>query len=458
MKTLMPFKFSDSAPRFRAQTGERSLLGQISSNWFRFTDIISLPLRSPRGLLAAVFALGLTVAHAQDVSRLGGEFSLLGPIAGDQVWPALSLSSSGGVLTYEDNGIGGKGGVGGAWIDSSLNFQPGFRVPKSPLSGQIKPKGQLLRGTGTDNAVFVWESPVAGTPDIYLRFAKNGKITSATDVLVNTYTKDQQVDPDVAALADGGAIVVWSSYGQGGPLWGIFARKYTAAGTAATAKEFQVNQFHSNEHSPTVTALANGNYVAAWVSQQERFQSQSVPPIAGSVDIYARIFTSAGIPITDEFLVNSSTNLCANPALAPLGTGGFLVAWSQKDMAVPTNGWDIWGRAFLASGMPVTKDFTINSHLYGDQYMPKLAAGPNGVLAVWTSMGQDGDHEGVFGRYLAGGTQLTGTEFQANTTTVNRQMQPAVAWNGVDRFLVIWTSFEGTPGFDLMGQSYILNP
>jgi hypothetical protein len=419
------------------------------------------PSRNRRTWVAALCSLYLTVAHGQDVSRLGGETSLFGPIAGDQVWPSLSLSSSGGVVAYEDNVIAGKGGIGGAWVNSDLSLQPGFRVPKSPLNGQTEPKVVLLKGAGS--SVFVFQSSIAGTPDIYARFAKGNKITSPTDMLVNTYTKDQQVDPDVAALPDGGAVIVWSSYGQGGPLWGIFARKFTAAGVGATAKEFQVNQFHSNERSPAVVALANGNYVVAWVSQQQRLSPQVIPapgnqPSPGSVDIYARIFTSAGVPVTDEFLVNSSSNICANPALAPLGTGGFLVAWSQKDAAVVNNGWDVWGRAFMASGTPVTKDFTINSHLFGDQYRPRLAAGPNGVLAVWTSMGQDGDHEGVFGRYLAGGTQLTGTEFQVNTTTINRQMHPAVAWNGVDRFLVIWTSFEGTSGFDLMGQTYILNP
>jgi hypothetical protein len=78
-------------------------------------------------------------------------------------------------------------------------------------------------------------------------------------------------------------------------------------------------------------------------------------------------------------------------------------------------------------------------------------------MAVWTSMGEDGDHEGVFGRYLLGGTQVSGPEFQVNTTTISRQMHPAVAWNG-NRFLVVWTSFSGTSGFDLFGQMYVLNP
>jgi hypothetical protein len=124
---------------------------------------------------------------------------------------------------------------------------------------------------------------------------------------------------------------------------------------------------------------------------------------------------------------------------------------------VPTNGWDIWGRPFSASGQPEAADFRINSYLYGDQYRPQIAAGPSGSLVVWTSMGQDGSREGVFGRFLAAGTQLGGNEFRVNTTTISQQMHPAVAWNG-DHFLVVWTSFQVPgSGFDLYGQSYVLN-
>jgi hypothetical protein len=32
-----------------------------------------------------------------------------------------------------------------------------------------------------------------------------------------------------------------------------------------------------------------------------------------------------------------------------------------------------------------------------------------------------------------------------------------VAWNGVDHFLVVWSSFVGAAGFDLYGQAYVLS-
>ena len=266
---------------------------------------------------------------------------------------------------------------------------------------------------------------------------------------------DQQVTPAMTALPDGSAVITWASYGEDGSMWGVFARRLSETGApmaekkGMAAKQFLVNQYTSyNQRDPAIATLAGGNYVIAWVSEQERG--------ANSVDVYARVFTANGVPVTDEIPVNSGTNPCATPAVAAMNDGGFTVVWAQKDLVVATNGWDIWGRAFTAAGTAEVADFGINTYLYGDQYSPKIAAGPSGSLVVWTSLGQDGSREGVFGRFLQGGTQVSGPEFQVNTTTASQQIHPAVAWNGADHFLVVWSSFVGATGFDLYGQAYVL--
>lgn len=408
----------------------------------------------------ALLAFSMTLFGQNSVTNQGGEFSILGSLPGDQVLPGLSLSPSGGCIVWQDNILDRKGGgIGGSLLDPNFNAGHTFRVNEVVTGIQLNPQVALL---ANDNIIFVWQGSVTATgiPYIYARFARNSAKDATTygsnfytaDIRVNTYTADQQVDPAVAALPDGSAIVTWSSYGEKGSqsMWGVYARRLTAAGKGVPAKQFLVTQYTSyNQRNPAVATLANGNYVIAWVSEQERF--------VNSVDVYARIFTAAGVPVTDEIPLNSGTNLCAAPAVAALNDGGFTAVWAQKDSLVATNGWDIWGRAFSASGSPEVADFRINTFLYGDQYGPKIAAGPSGSLVVWTSLGQDGSREGVFGRFLAGGTQVSEAEFQVNTTTISQQMHPAVAWNGVDHFLVVWTSFVGASGFDLYGQAYVLN-
>ena len=423
--------------------------------------LMSFMLRFPRGLRWGLLLAGSMSVFAQNpLVPQGGEFSILGARLGDQVRPSISLSPACGIVAWQDSVINPSGfGIGGAMLGASFATGPVFRANKTVTGAHIAPKVQLL---ATNNAIFVWQSSAAGTPDIYARMATGPVARGARastnygtnfytmDLRLNTYIADQQVDPAVAALPDGGAIVTWSSYGQDGSMWGVFARKINNKGVCATPKEFQVNQYTlNNQRKPAVAALARGNYVIAWVSEQERS--------ATSVDIYARVFSSAGRPLTDEIPVNSGTDPCDTPDVAPLVNGGFTVVWAQKDMTVTTNSWDIWGRPFSVSGAPQAADFRINTFLFGDQYAPKIAAGPTGSLVVWTSMGQDGSREGVFGRFLQGGTAVAGPEMQVNTTTISQQIHPAVAWDGVNNFLVVWASFVGASGFDLYGQAYSLN-
>lgn len=396
--------------------------------------------------LAAVILAGTAVGWSQGVRPLGGEFSLLGPPGGDQVLPSIALTPTGGMVSFYNQGLGiYYAALGGDYTAQSMS-----QVHKTATGAQVKPSVKLLHN---GNFIYVWQSSVLGQPAVFARLAK-GTSFFTSDIRVNNDLKDQKGDPAAAALPDGGAMVAWSSYGQDGSLWGVYARRMTAAGGLAGAQEFLVNQYTTgNQRHPAVCTLANGNVVFAWVSEGERF--------VGSSDIYARVFTAAGMPVTTEFLVNSSPNKCAAPVLAALNSGGFTAAWSQKD-TVLTNGWDVWGRAFSPYGASVSA-FRINSYLYGDQYQPRLASGPSGCLAVWTSLGQDGDREGVFGRFLAGGNQVSGDEFQVNTTWVSQQLDPDVEWNGVDRFLVLWTSLagpgsNGASGFDLFGQIYTLKP
>jgi len=418
-----------------------------------------------KSLFLGVFLAGSMAVRAQNpLLPQGAEFSILGPIRGDQVWPSISLSPLAGVIVWQDNVVDNHGaGIGGSMI--AQNLQKSGRIfcaNKTATGDQIKPKVQLL---ADNNMITVWQSSVAGTPDIYARLARGtttktessyGTNFFTIDRRVNIYIKDQQVDPAVAALPDGSAVVTWSSYGQDGSMWGVYGRKISKTGVMSPAREFLVNQYTQyNQRKPAVATLANGQFVICWISEQERFYN--------SADVYARIFTAAGVPVTDEIAVNSGASPCDTPDVAPLNDGGFTVVWAQKDLAVATNAWDIWGRGFTASGSPEVADFRINTFLFGDQYRPKIAAGPSGSLVVWTSMGQDGSREGVFGRFLTGGTAVGGNEMQINTTTISQQIHPAVAWNGINNFLVVWSSFVGvgeldlSSGFDLYGQAYTLN-
>ena len=417
-----------------------------------------------------VFALPAVVWAQNAFSPGGPDYAIAGALMGDQTFPQAAISPGGGWLVWQDNAVDNDGfGIKAQVLNSSLaKSGAAFRVNAQGAGDQEKPQVSLLNGGG---AVFVWQGGMPGFQKIYARFmAANGTFLTG-DLLVNTYTNEFQVNPSVAALADGSVVVVWGSYGQDGDRQGVFAQRFSSAG-AKLGGEFQVNQYTpNNQRTPTVAALTNGNFVVTWVSELQR--------AAASVDVYARIFTisnSLPVAVGSEFPVNTSvTNLCANPQVAGSTAGGFAVVWSQNaDVTSATgspsetgtpnipagiltsDGWDVFGRVFNASGAAVSAPVRLNTWTYGDQFAPKISAFGKNYLTVWISLGEDGDWEGIFGQFLTSNGGLAGLEFRVNTTTVSRQIDPSVCADGINRFLVCWSSFEAGTSFDLFARAYDL--
>jgi hypothetical protein len=229
-------------------------------------------------------------------------------------------------------------------------------------------------------------------------------------------------------------------------LQDVYAQRLSPAG-GKLGGEFRINEATSyNQRTPAIAALSGGGFVVVWVSEQQRFEN--------SVDVYARRYDAGGAPLGSEFQVNTGTSVCANPAVAAAADGGFMVAWGEKDVVVRTNGWNVFARPFSSVGLGGTVR-RVNTELYGDQFAPKISAAGTDYLVVWTSLGQDGSQEGVFGQFLESDGGLSGNEFRVNTTTISKQIHPTVASDGVGRFLAVWTSFGGGPeSFDLFAQRY----
>jgi len=384
------------------------------------------------------------------------EYLPVGSLVGDQVQAAVALSAGSGFLVWEDNMTDGDGSaiVARRLGPNQAGLYGSFRVNQAGTKDQQKPQVALLKDGG---AVIVWQGNQTGDWNIYAAIiASNGTLT-AGDLLVNDYTANDQITPAVATLPGGNVVVVWGSFEQDGSFQGVYGRILTPAGEKLGA-EFQVHtSTYFNQRTPAVAALNNGGFVVVWVSEH-----QSYGP-AVRAEIYGQMFSASGQAIGAEFQVNTAQKVCANPAITALGGGGFMVVWGQKGPVnksagpdEPENGWDIFGRNFLASAKPVQRDAVrLNTCTYGDQFAPKVAANGGDVLAVWTSLGQDGSVEGIYGQLLSEAGVFSGPEIQVNTTTLSQQMQPALGGDGEQRFLAVWSSFAGgLESFDLMGQRF----
>ena len=219
------------------------------------------------GIPAVVF--GQTNYYATN----GTEYAIVGSLLGDQVHPDVAVNTNGGFVVWQDNITDGNGwGVSAMQLNPTLSGSgSSFRVNVQGANDQENPRVALLPGGG---AAFVWQGGVEGlNQHIYARFlSAAGTWLTTTDVLVNTFTNNFQQNPAVATLTNGNVIVVWASFDEASSssMQDVYGRIFSPAGVPVTG-EFSINQFTSyNQRTPAVAALANGGFVVAWVSEQER--------------------------------------------------------------------------------------------------------------------------------------------------------------------------------------------
>ncbi|MCX6902667.1 MAG: hypothetical protein NTW03_04160 [Verrucomicrobia bacterium] len=451
----------------------------------------------------------------------GSEFQVSGALAGNQVYPSVSLGTSGGVAVWQDNSIDGAGwGIAARLLDATGNaIGVPFRVNVGVVGDQEKPQAALLNGGG---AVFVWQGGQVGFHTVYARFRSKAGVFVTGDVqvsqpliaatnretkllpvirnnrptvertLVTTITsrrRDFSITPVVATLVDGNVIVAYAAYhrlmtnapvvlprveGTGSHLLtnsiltsqatgvdqmlDVYARRYTPGGLPV-GDELRANQVTKyNQRNPAVAALPNGNFVLVWVSENQGVSETDLGGGQERQDVYARVYNAAGAALTGEFRVNDAVSRENGfPSVAALAGGGFRLAWAQNGPTA-ADGLDIMTRAFDAQGGAVSETLRVNTYTPGDQSAPKVASCPAGELIVWISMNQDGSREGLFGQWICGGL-LTGPEFQVNTTTAGPQLQQSVTATSGNRVLVGWSSLRQGADFDIFGQLYsVSNP
>ena len=116
------------------------------------------------------------------------------------------------------------------------------------------------------------------------RYDASGNL-DGDEFLVNTYTTDNQHSQSIAALDGGGFVITWSSAGQDGDDSGIYAQRYDVSGST-NGNEFLVNTYTSSyQQSPSIAALDGGGFVITWTS---------VGQDGSSYGIYAQRYDASG--------------------------------------------------------------------------------------------------------------------------------------------------------------------
>jgi autotransporter-associated beta strand protein len=299
------------------------------------------------------------------------------------------------------------------------------------------------------NFVVAWQSTNqdGSSSGIYAqRFDAEG-VALGAEFRVNTYTTSSQSNADVAMDADGNFVVTWHSTNQDGSVSGVYGQRYNAAGVAQ-GDEFQVNTYTTSAQSlPSVAMDEDGNFVVTWSSSGQD---------GSAYGVYAQRYNAAGVVQGSEFRVNTATALSQNySAVAVDADGDFVIVWhSGNNQDGNANG--VFAQRYDATGVAQGAEFQVNTFTTGNQQFADVDMDADGnFVVVWNSASQDGDGIGVYGqRYNAAGV-AQGAEFQVNTHTAGAQLTPSVSVDADGAFIVTWQSnLQDGSSYGIYAQRY----
>lgn len=355
----------------------------------------------------------------------------------------------------------------GSWDINGQRYRPSGATNGSEFLGNhgnnSGEQSQPAVACGHNNQfVIVWTNiNTSGTYSIMgQRFDSTGSAVSS-EFTINSSSADFHGHPHVAMnLNTGSFVVVWQSKGVDGSGNGIYGQRYNASGTK-TGSEFRINTTTSgNQEQARIAMDGSGDFVVTWSSYGQD---------GSHYGIYAQRFASSGASQGSEFVVNKTTSgTQSSPSIAMTQEGSFAILWtgfnSNSQSQPYVNGYDSTGTLVLeeavftqASNMQLAPEIAAYSEEVNFAYTfhQGTRIGSNG----------DGDSYGIYGVHQYPGdvlfdalnlTQITpaqnGQGVLPNVNlvaTFDQNLKPA----SVDSTTIrVWGEFSG-----LIEGSYSLN-
>jgi VCBS repeat-containing protein len=276
-----------------------------------------------------------------DMSPAGGEFLVNTTTWRDQNLPSVaSLNDGGFVVMWTDDSQMSADASGFAILGQRYNAagvpQGGeFLVNQVTTNNQTNVSVAGLVGGGF---VATWQDQRLGLPAsdarVWARRFDSAGNPAGNEFQVMIGGTSSQTEPDVAALADGGFVIVWENASPG-----IGFRRFTAAGTpVAASPDFNAGNIIAQPvptltiltENPVVTGLLDGGFAFAY---SERRILGGVPTPSDTQAILVQQYDASG-QLVIQRNAGSSGSVPAGqgqnrPAIAPVSAGGYGVAWDR---------------------------------------------------------------------------------------------------------------------------------
>lgn len=201
------------------------------------------------------------------------------------------------------------------------------------------------------------------------RYDDTGLIIGSSVAVAGASVGEQRAAA-IATFQDGAHVAVaWNDAGSNDVHLRIYEDDLTSPTGTIT-----VDGSANIDFPPALAALGDDRVVVIW---QEFDGSQ--------IDVYARIYTSAGVAVTSQFLVSPGADVFqARFDATSTPDGGFMVSWSQGSNA---NDSEVVGQLFDSDGIALGGQVQINTNTAGADSDVKLTPLSDGrIVAIWNNL------------------------------------------------------------------------
>jgi hypothetical protein len=348
------------------------------------------------------------------------------------------------------------------WLDGRNNgswdiYAQRFTNDGTPLSSNFKVNDDVGESAheqvsvsidSIGNFVIVWADKRNGDWDIYAQ----QYMSDGSPVGVNFKVNDDagnftQYWNDISLDEEGNFVITWADLRNGTSyFYDIYFQRYLNDGTPL-GNNVKVNDNTANslQFYPSIGMNNNGDFIITWTDERN-----------GDRDIYAQRFQSDGSPISSNFIVYPDTGNTdqALPSITTDGTGNFIITWNddRNDYG------DIYAQCFSNDGVPIENDFKVNSDQTNTtQWVPSIAADINGSFIITWEDYRNGYSGDICSQtYISCGITVGDNYLVNDDAGSSDQSEPSIAIDGSGNFIVSWND-ERNGDVDIYAQRYSSN-
>ena len=323
---------SSTLEQYKATLGNEFRVNKVTKNEQRHSSVTRL---TNGGFIVAWSSLGQDgdgygiygQRYDANGNAVGNEFLVNTTRTNDQDYSSVTgLTNGGFVLTWSSLGQDGDGyGIYGQRYDASGNAAGNeFLINATTTGNQISSSVASLTNGGF---VVTWSSSRQDGDGwgIYgKRYDASGNAVG-NEFLINTTTTGDQDYSSVTGLTNGGFVVTWSSE-QDDSGWRIYGKRYDASGNAV-GNEFLINTTTTPQSLASVTGLTNGGFIVSW---------SSLGQDGNGYGIYAQRYDASGTSIGDHLSIKQFTEgdqwdeIFGAKSVAVLSNGNLVVTWCSN--------------------------------------------------------------------------------------------------------------------------------